>query len=142
VSKMKKAITVKFPAPMPAEVPCPICSKEEGKRGGGCLGCNWKGKMEVTVDAKIPIQRVHIIQYVADNLSAVSSELTRLFGLVPEVSTLEVIDSELGQYEIVQISSLGGAVWVANRLDEFAAPRYLFNSKDLSNFRKGLEHER
>ena len=54
---MKKAITVKFPAPMPAEVPCPICSKEEGKRGSGCLGCNWKGKMEVTVDAKIPIQR-------------------------------------------------------------------------------------
>ena len=142
VNKMKKAITVKFPAPMPAEIPCPICSKEEGKRGNGCTGCNWKGKMEVTVDSKIPIQRVHIIQYVADNLSAVSSELTRLFGLVPEVQTSEVIDSELGQYEIVQISSLGGAVWIANRLDEWAAPKYFFNLKDLSQFKEGIINER
>ena len=98
--------------------------------------------MEVTVDSKIPIQRVHIIQYVADNLSAVSSELTRLFGLVPEVQTSEVIDSELGQYEIVQISSLGGAVWIANRLDEWAAPKYFFNLKDLSQFKEGIINER
>lgn len=137
-----KAITVKFPAPMPAEIPCPICAKGDGKKGLGCVGCSWEGKLKVTVDAKIPIQRVHIIQYVADNLSAVSSELTRLYGLVPEVHTLEVIDGELGQYEIVQISSLGGAVWIANRLDEFEAPQYMYNMKDVNSFKEGLIRER
>ena len=136
------AITVKFPAPLPAEVPCPICAKEEGKRGQGCIACDWSGKINITVAAKIPIQRGHIIKYVADNLSVVSSELTRVCGLVPVVETIEVIDSDSGQFEIVQISSLGGAVWIANRLDDFAAPRYMYSLKDLKDFKEGYLNER
>jgi hypothetical protein len=135
------AITVKFPAPLPAEIPCPICRFEEGKRGKGCIACEFEGKINLTVDAKIPIQRAHIIQYVANNMSAVSQELTRLYGLVPKVETTEVIETENGQFEIVQVSSLGGAVWIANRLDELAPPKYLFNHQDLEIFKGGFEVE-
>lgn len=135
------AITIKFPAPLPAEIPCPICKYEDGKKGRGCIACDFGGKILLTVDAKIPIQRAHIIQYVANNMSAVSSELTRLYGLVPKVETIEVIENEMGSFEIVQVSSLGGSVWIANRLDEFAPPRYLFNHQDLQSFKGGVENE-
>ena len=134
-----KQITVKFPAPLPAEIPCPVCRFEEGRLGNGCVACDFKGAIHITVDAKIPIQRAHIIKYVANNMSVISSELTKLFGLVPEVETKEVVDSELGQYEIVQVSSLGGAIWIANRLDEFAPPKYFYSSKELELFKKGIE---
>lgn len=136
------AITVKFPAPLPAEIPCPICRFEEGRKGNGCRACEFNGKIHLTVDAKIPIQRTHIIKYVANNMSAVSQELTRLFGLVPMIETIDVIETELGQFEIVQVSSLGGAVWIANRLDEFAAPRYFHTHRELEVFKGGFEGER
>ena len=113
------AITVKFPAPLPAEIPCPICRFEEGKRGKGCIACEFEGKINLTVDAKIP----------------------RLYGLVPKVETTEVIETENGQFEIVQVSSLGGAVWIANSLDELAAPKYLFSHQDLEIFKGGFEVE-
>ena len=135
------AITVKFPAPLPAEIPCPICRFEEGKRGKGCIACEFEGKINLTVDAKIPIQRAHIIQYVANNMSAVSQELTRLYGLVPKVETTEVIETENGQFEIVQVSSLGGAGWIANRLAELAAPKDLFHHQALEIFKGGFEVE-
>ncbi len=138
---MNRQINVKFPAPLPAEIPCPVCREEEGKRGNGCVACDFTGKINITVDAKIPIQRAHIIKYVADNMNHVSAELTKLYGLVPEVETKEVIEMGSGQYEIVQISSLGGAVWIANRLDELAPPRYYYSTKELSNFKDGLEYE-
>ena len=136
---MKEIVTVKFPAPLPAEIPCPMCEDEVGKRGRGCKACDFRGKLGITVDAKIPIQRGHIIKYVAQNLSAVASELTRLTGLVPEVQTVEVHESDMGQYEIVQVSSLGGAVWIANRLDELESPRYFFTTRDLNQFKEGMK---
>ncbi len=135
---MSKAVTVRFPAPMPAEIPCPVCRREQGKKGGGCIACDFSGKLNITVDAKIPIMRGHIIKYVSNNLSVVASELTRVSGLVPEVETIEVHDTDNGQFEIVQISSLGGAVWIANRLDELEAPRYFYSQTMLSEFVKGL----
>ena len=138
----RQAVTIRFPAPLPAEIPCPICADIEGKRGRGCKACDFDGKIRITVDAKIPIQRGHIIKYVAENLSVVASELTRVTGLVPEVETVELLETELGQFEIVQISSLGGAVWIANRLDEFAAPRYFYNHQELEVFKGGFEDER
>ena len=87
---MGLAVSIKFPAPMPAEIPCPICRVKQGKLGGGCIACDFTGKLHITVDAKIPIQRAHIIKYVADNLSALSSELTRLYRLVPEIDTKDM----------------------------------------------------
>ena len=135
-----KAITVRFPAPLPAEIPCPVCFEEdlEVKRGNGCVACEFSGKIHITVDAKIPIQRTHIIKYIADNMSAVSSELTRVFGLVPEVETQDVLEMAHAQYEIVQVSSLGGAVWIANRLDAFEAPRYFYSSQELKFWKEGV----
>ena len=128
------AITIKFPAPLPAEVACPICSKEEGIRGGGCVVCNFNGKLKITVDAKIPIQRGHIIQYVSENINVVASELTRHSGLVPEVETVQIVEGENGQYEIVQISSLGGAIWISNRLDTLEAPMYFYSKSALKEY--------
>ena len=137
---MSKQITVKFPAPLPAEIPCPVCRYEEGLKGNGCVACQFTGAIHITVDAKIPIQRAHIIKYVANNMSVVSSELTKIFGLFPEVETKDVVESELGQFEIIQVSSLGGAVWIANRLDEFAPPKYFYTLKELDLFKKGIEN--
>ena len=134
----RQAVTIRFPAPLPAEIPCPICADIEGKRGRGCKACDFDGKIRITVDAKIPIQRGHIIKYVAENLSVVASELTRVTGLVPEVETVELLETELGQWEIVQVSSLGGAIWIANRLDEFAAPRYFYSIQGLKEFKEGM----
>ena len=61
-----------------------------------------------------------------------------MYGLVPEIATSEIVEVEEGQYEIVQISSLGGACWVANRLDSLESPRYFISKTDLDKFKGGL----
>lgn len=132
------AVNVRFPAPLPAEIPCPICRIERGKKGLGCIACEFSGKLHITVDAKIPIQRGHIIKYVADNMKIVSVELTKKYGLVPEIETIEVFECENGQFEVVQISSIGGACWVVNRLDDLESPKYFTSTKQLKDFKKGL----
>ncbi len=125
---MKKTLTVTFPAPLPAEITCPICE------GNKCNVCKMKGKIDVKVPAKVPIQRAHIVKYVADNMATIAKELTRLYGLTPEIGTQEVIQKGGSTYEVVQISSLGGACWVVNRLDELDIPRYYTSRQELSKF--------
>ena len=125
----KRAVTVTLPAPHKAQIKCPIC------KGNKCIVCNMTGNLKIDVAPKIPIQRAHIIKYVMENMQDVSQELTRMYGLVPEIGTKEVVVVNEGQYEIVQISSLGGACWVVNRLDELDTPRY-FTSLKLRNFSK------
>ena len=125
---MKKTLTVTFPAPLPAEIECPICL------GNKCIVCHMTGKINVKVPAKVPIQRAHIIKYVAENMDAIAKELTRIYGLTPEIGTKEVIQKNGGTYEIVQISSLGGACWIINRLDELEIPRYFFSHKEVNTF--------
>ena len=128
---MKRTVTINFPAPLPAEIPCPICE------GNKCRICDRTGKMHLTVDAKIPIQRGLIVKYVAEHMNEVSTELSKHYGLVPDVETIEMIDINSGQYEIVKISSLGGVIWVANRVDELESPRYFKSIKDLKTFKSG-----
>lgn len=128
---MKKAVTVTLPAPHKAQVKCPIC------KGNKCVVCNMTGSLAIDVAPKIPIQRAHIIKYVVENIHEVSREITRKYGLVPEVNTIEVLELNDGQYEIVQISSLGGACWVVNRLDDLETPRYFTSRKDLDKFKQG-----
>lgn len=94
--------------------------------------------MKIKVAPKIPIQRAHIIKYVRDNIHEVAGELTRMYGLVPEIQTREIIEVEGGQYEVVQVSSLGGACWVVNRLDSLESPRYFISKNDLDKFKGGL----
>ena len=127
----KRAVTVTLPAPHKAQIECPIC------KGNKCIVCNMTGNLKIDVAPKIPIQRAHIIKYVMENMQDVSQELTRMYGLVPEIGTKEVVVVNEGQYEIVQISSLGGACWVVNRLDELETPRYFTALKDLKKFKEG-----
>ena len=129
---MKKAVTIRFPAPLPAEIPCPICE------GNKCKVCEMTGKMKLVVDAKVPIQRNLIVKYVSNNLEQIATELSRNYGLVPEVNTQEIFEcDEKRQYEIVKISSLGGVIWVANRLDDLESPRYFTTHKELTRFKEG-----
>ena len=127
----KRAITVTLPAPHKAQITCPIC------KGNKCVVCNMTGNLKIDVAPKIPIQRAHIIKYVVENIHDIAREITRKYGLVPEVNTLEVIEINGRQYEIVQISSLGGACWVVNRLDELDTPRYFTARKELDKFKQG-----
>ena len=133
VKKMskKKAITVNLPAPHKAQIKCPIC------KGNKCIVCNMTGNLKIDVAPKIPIQRAHIIKYVVENIHDIAGEITRMYGLVPEVNTLEVLNVNDGQYEVVQISSLGGACWVVNRLDALDTPRYFTSRKELDKFKQG-----
>ena len=95
------------------------------------------GELGINVAPKIPIQRAHIIKYVAENMHEVAKEITRKYGLVPEVNTAEVIEVNGGQFEIVQISSLGGVCWVVNRLDDLDTPRYFTSKQELDKFKQG-----
>lgn len=127
----KKAITVNLPAPHKAQIKCPIC------KGNKCIVCKMTGNLAIDVAPKIPIQRAHIIKYVVENIHDIAGEITRMYGLVPEINTLEVLKVNDGQYEVVQISSLGGACWVVNRLDALDTPRYFTSRKELDKFKQG-----
>ena len=80
----KRAITVTLPAPHKSRITCPICE------GNKCKVCNLSGELEIKVAPKIPIQRAHIIKYVVDNIHDVASEITRMYGLTPDINTKEV----------------------------------------------------
>ena len=138
----KKAITVTLPAPHKAQIKCPIC------KGNKCVVCNMSGTLKIDVAPKIPIQRAHIIKYIRDNIHEVAGELTKMYGLVPEIATTEITEvndglhftvdhRNHGQFEVVQISSLGGACWVVNRLDELDTPRYFTSRQELEKFKQG-----
>jgi len=127
----KRAVTVTLPAPHAAEVKCPICE------GNKCRVCKMSGLLKIKVAPKIPIQRAHIIKYVVENIHDVASELTRMYGLTPEIQTKELHETDNAQYEVVQISSLGGACWVVNRLDQLDTPRYFTSRSDLEKFKQG-----
>ena len=127
----KRAITVTLPAPHKAQVKCPIC------KGNKCIVCNMTGSLKIDVAPKIPIQRAHIIKYVFENMHSVANELTLKYGLVPEIGTKEVLEINGGQFEIVQVSSLGGSCWIVNRLDELDTPRYFTSIKELNTFKEG-----
>ena len=77
------------------------------------------------------------LKYVVDNIHEVANEITKKYGLTPEIHTIEVTEINDGQYEIVQISSLGGACWVVNRLDEIDTPRYFTSRQELEKFKQG-----
>jgi len=133
VETVKQAVTVNFPAPLPAKIPCPICE------GNKCHVCQMKGKIEITVDAKVPIQRHLIVRYIAEHMDDIAYELSKHFGLVPSVETSEMFDVNDATYELVKISSLGGVIWVANRVDVLESPRYFKSYSEIKDFKRGLE---
>ena len=74
---MKRAVTINFPAPIGAQITCPICE------GNKCKVCDMSGKIEVNVGAKVPIQQHLIVKYVAEHIEDISSELGKHYGVVP-----------------------------------------------------------
>jgi hypothetical protein len=128
----KKAITVQFPAPLPADITCPICE------GNKCKVCEMSGKIKLVVDAKVPIQKALIVKYVANNINSISSDLSKNYGLVPDIETMEVFEHpENRTYEIIKISSLGGVVYIATRVDDVEGIRTFTSLKDLNRFKEG-----
>jgi|TARA_B100000035_G_C20972600_1_gene541754 hypothetical protein len=128
----KKAITIQFPAPLPADITCPICE------GNKCKVCEMSGKIKLVVDAKVPIQKALIVKYVANNINSISSELSKNYGLVPEIETMEIFEHpENRTYEIIKISSLGGVVYIATRVDSVESIRTFTSLKDLNRFKEG-----
>ena len=84
--KIKRAVTVTFPAPLPAEIKCPICE------GNKCKVCDMTGKIKVTLDAKKPIQPSHIVKYIVENgmivlvlIVIVIGKMLELLGLLKVV---------------------------------------------------------
>ena len=128
---MKKAVTIRFPAPLPAEIECPICL------GNKCVVCEMSGKIKVTVDAKVPIQRHLIDQNIAAHKDEIANELSQKFGLMPDIETEDMFEVEGRTYELVKISSLGGVVWIAHRIDAQESPRYFKSWKNLQQFKGG-----
>ena len=132
MKQKKKTLTIKFPAPLPAEIPCPICE------GNKCKVCEKTGKIKIKVDARVPVEKGLIIKYVVDNLQSVANYISKNYGLNPQISTQEVLDIDSMMYEIVQISSIGGVCWVVNRIDELEPPRYFQTYQELVKFKGGL----
>tara|TARA_B100000287_G_scaffold329189_1_gene313783 strand:- start:1427 stop:1825 length:399 start_codon:yes stop_codon:yes gene_type:complete len=132
---MKRAVTINFPAPIGAQITCPICE------GNKCKVCDMSGKIEVNVGAKVPIQQHLIVKYVAEHIEDISSELGKHYGLVPEVQTEDMFNIGDKTYELVKISSLGGVVWVAHRVDELESPRYFKSLKNLNDWKGGMHDE-
>tara|TARA_R110000824_G_scaffold372145_2_gene562240 strand:+ start:7430 stop:7828 length:399 start_codon:yes stop_codon:yes gene_type:complete len=128
----KTSVTVRMPAPLPAEIKCPICE------GNKCKVCDKTGKITLKVDARVPIQRTDIVRYVYNNQQVIASEITRLFGLNPHIETNEIINIEDSIYEIVQISSIGGCCWVVWNMKELEPPQYFTDYQKLIKFKAGV----
>ena len=61
-----------------------------------------------------------------------------MYGLVPEINTIEAISLNNEEYEVVQVSSTGGACWIVNCLTNLEAPQYFTSRKSLNNFKEGM----
>jgi len=70
------------------------------------------------------------MKYIIDNQSLVSSELTRLYGKHPEIST----DRVVGDYEIIRVDSLSGRLWIAFNLNKVESPKYFYSEAEMEKW--------
>ena len=115
---------VRFPYIGAKIIDCPICNKK------GCNVCNWSGEYEMESEGYIEIQQPLVIKYVIDNMSVVSSEITRLYGKTPEITT----ELSTKNYEVIRVDSLSGSVWIAHDLKNVSNPKYFFNKKEMEKW--------
>lgn len=120
----RRIIRIRFPVIGPLLIECPICN------GSKCNVCNNTGEYEMNREGYVEVQEPLVIKYIMDNISTLSSEITRLYGKTPEVST-EVVTK---QYEVVRIDSLSGSVWIAHDLKNKSNPKYFFNRKEMEKW--------
>ena len=79
----------------------------------------------------VEIQQPLVVKYIMDNMTTLSSEITRLHGKTPEVST-EMVTKD---YEIIRIDSLSGSVWIAHSLNNVKeSPTYFYNKEELEKW--------
>ena len=57
------------------------------------------------------------------------------YGLTPSVETLEMVVVNQGEYETVKVSSLGGVLYIVNRMDELASPRFFKSYNDYKEWK-------
>lgn len=115
---------VRFPTLSPLLITCPICS------GAKCNVCNGTGEYEMDNEPYVEIQQPLIVKYIIDNMAVLSSEITRLYGKHPEVST-ELANKE---YEVIRVDSLSGSVWIVHSLKNNNSPKYFFNKEELEKW--------
>lgn len=115
---------VRFPILTPTLIECPICS------GTKCNVCNGTGEYEMESEAYVEVQQPLVVKYIVDNVATLSSEITRLYGKTPEVSTEKVSND----YEVVRVDSLSGTVWITHNLKKVEAPKYFFNKEELEKW--------
>ena len=115
---------VRFPVIGPLLIQCPICN---GKK---CNVCNQTGEYEMEREGYVEVQEPLVVKYVMDNMATLSSEITRLYGKTPEVST-ECVTPEA---EVIRVDSLSGSVWIAHDLKNNSSPKYFFNKKEMEKW--------
>jgi hypothetical protein len=120
-----------LPATLPAEITCPICD------GNKCKVCDKTGAIKLKVDARVPIQRADIVKYIVENLSTISREISRMYNLTPQIGTSEIVDTEHGVYEVVQVSSVGGVCWIVWNTRELEPPMYYTDYQKLTKWKGG-----
>ena len=112
---------VRFPVIGPLIIECPICS------GSKCNVCNNTGEYEMEREGYVEVQEPLVVRYIIDNIDKLSTEITRLYGKTPEVSTVKVTDD----YEVIRVDSLSGSVWIAHYLKVNSSPKYFYNEKEM-----------
>ena len=115
---------VRFPVIGPLLIQCPICS------GNKCNVCNQTGEYEMEREGYVEVQEPLVVKYIIDNMATLSSEITRLYGKTPEVST-ECVTPET---EVIRVDSLSGSVWIAHDLKNNSSPKYFYNKKEMEKW--------
>ena len=124
IKRGRRVRLVRFPILSKTYIKCPICNSK------GCNVCNWTGEYEMDGNSFVEIQQPLIVKYIIDNQSTISTEISRLYGGQPEIST----DRVVGNYEIIRIDSLSGSIWIAFNLKEMESPKYFHNEKEMEKW--------
>tara|TARA_R110002020_G_scaffold290850_1_gene506246 strand:- start:78 stop:470 length:393 start_codon:yes stop_codon:yes gene_type:complete len=120
----KRFRRIRFPVIGPMLIVCPICS------GSKCNVCNNTGEYEMEREGYVEIQEPLIVRYIMDNIDKLSTEITRLYGKTPEVTT-EIVNKN---YEVIRVDSLSGSVWIAHSLKDNSSPKYFFNIEEMKKW--------
>ena len=123
-NSVKRFRRIRFPVIGPMLIVCPICS------GSKCNVCNNTGEYEMEREGYVEIQEPLIVRYIMDNIDKLSTEITRLYGKTPEVTT-EIVNKN---YEVIRVDSLSGSVWIAHSLKDNSSPKYFFNIKEMKKW--------
>ena len=92
---------------------------------------NVKSVMRVKLDLRLHLKylsKAHIIKYVVENIREVANDIRDMDNFLN--LTPKVIEINSAQFEIVQISSLGGVYLDSNGLDELDTPDILLLDKN------------